>query len=69
MLRHAVESPPPGDPSEAEAFRILYGGVVMVRGDRVMGCGRRRPKVTGSTRTALRVEREFITHVTGGPGR
>jgi glyoxylase I family protein len=33
----AVESPPPGDPSEAEAFRILFGGVVMVRNDLLMG--------------------------------
>jgi len=33
----AVESPPPGDPSEAEAFRILFGRVVMVRGDLLMG--------------------------------
>ena len=33
----AVESPPPGDPSEAEAFRILFGGVVMVRGDLLLG--------------------------------
>ena len=33
----AVESPPPGDPSEAETFRILFGGVVMVRGDLLMG--------------------------------
>jgi glyoxylase I family protein len=33
----AVESPPPGDPSEAEAFRILFGGVVMARGDLLMG--------------------------------
>jgi glyoxylase I family protein len=33
----AVESPPPGDPSEAEAFRILFGGVVMVRGHLLMG--------------------------------
>ena len=23
----AVDSPPPGDPSEAEAFSILFGGV------------------------------------------
>jgi glyoxylase I family protein len=27
----AVESPPPGDPA-AEAFKILFGGVVMMRG-------------------------------------
>ena len=33
----AVESPPPGDPSEAETFRILFGGVVMTRGDLLMG--------------------------------
>ena len=33
----AVESPPPGDPSEDETFRILFGGVVMVRGDLLMG--------------------------------
>jgi glyoxylase I family protein len=33
----AVESPPPGDPSEAETFRILFGGVVMVRGDLLLG--------------------------------
>jgi catechol 2,3-dioxygenase-like lactoylglutathione lyase family enzyme len=33
----AVDSPPPGDPSEAEAFSVLFGGVVMVRGSLVMG--------------------------------
>ena len=33
----AVESPPPGDPAEAEAFKVLFGGVVMVRGNLVMG--------------------------------
>jgi len=33
----AVESPPPGDPSEAEAFGILFGGVVMIRGDLLLG--------------------------------
>jgi catechol 2,3-dioxygenase-like lactoylglutathione lyase family enzyme len=33
----AVESPPPGDPSEAEAFRILFGGAVMIRGDLMIG--------------------------------
>jgi hypothetical protein len=35
----AVESPPPGDPSESEASRILFGGVVMVRGDLEQACG------------------------------
>lgn len=32
-----VESPPPEDPSAAEAFKILFGGVVMARGDLLMG--------------------------------
>jgi glyoxylase I family protein len=33
----AVESPPPGDPAEAETFRVLFGGVVMARGNLIMG--------------------------------
>jgi glyoxylase I family protein len=33
----AVESPPPDDPSAAEAFKVLFGGVVMVRGNLLMG--------------------------------
>ena len=33
----AVESPPPEDPSAAEAFKILFGGVVMTRGNLIMG--------------------------------
>ena len=33
----AVESPPPGDPAEAETFKILFGGVVMIRGNLLMG--------------------------------
>jgi glyoxylase I family protein len=32
----AVESPP-GDLSAAETFKILFGGIVMVRGDLLMG--------------------------------
>ena len=43
----AVESPPPGDPSETEAFRILFGGVVMVRGGLLMGL---RPMAPGGDR-------------------
>ena len=46
----AVESPPPGDPSEAETFRILFGGVVMVRGDLLMGL---RPMAPGQPRLVL----------------
>jgi catechol 2,3-dioxygenase-like lactoylglutathione lyase family enzyme len=33
----AVESPPPDDPSAAETFKILFGGVVMIRGNLLMG--------------------------------
>jgi glyoxylase I family protein len=33
----AVESPPPDDPSAAEVYTILFGGVVMIRGNLVMG--------------------------------
>jgi len=33
----AVESPPPDDPTAAETFKILFGGVVMVRGSLLMG--------------------------------
>ena len=33
----AVESPPDDDPSAAEAFKILFGGVVMARGNLIMG--------------------------------
>jgi catechol 2,3-dioxygenase-like lactoylglutathione lyase family enzyme len=33
----AVESPPPGDPAAAETFKILFGGIVMIRGNLLMG--------------------------------
>ena len=33
----AVESPPPGDPAAAEAFKTLFGGVVMARGGLILG--------------------------------
>ena len=33
----AVESPPPDDPAAAEAHRVLFGGVVMIRGNLIMG--------------------------------
>ena len=33
----AVESPAPGDPGADEAFSVLFGGVVMIRGDVMMG--------------------------------
>jgi catechol 2,3-dioxygenase-like lactoylglutathione lyase family enzyme len=33
----AVESPPDDDPSAAETFKVLFGGVVMIRGNLLMG--------------------------------
>jgi glyoxylase I family protein len=33
----AVESPPDDDPSAAEVYKILFGGVVMSRGSLIMG--------------------------------
>jgi glyoxylase I family protein len=33
----AVESPPPDDPAAAETHRILFGGVVLIRGNLLMG--------------------------------
>jgi catechol 2,3-dioxygenase-like lactoylglutathione lyase family enzyme len=33
----AVESPPADDPAAAEAFKILFGGIVMIRGNLLMG--------------------------------
>src|SRR2546429_7175172 len=32
-----VESPPPEDPVAAETFKLLFGGVVMARGNLIMG--------------------------------
>ena len=43
----AVESPPPDDPSAAEAFTVLFGGVVMIRGNLLMGL---RPMAPGDDR-------------------
>jgi len=33
----AAESPPPDDPSAEEAFKILFGGVVLIRGNLLLG--------------------------------
>jgi glyoxylase I family protein len=33
----AVESPPPDDPSAAAMYEILFGGIVMMRGNLLMG--------------------------------
>jgi len=44
-----VESPPPGDPAAAETFKILFGGVAMMRGNLIMGL---RPMAPAADRTA-----------------
>ena len=33
----AVESPPEDDPSAAEVFKVLFGGVVLIRGNLLLG--------------------------------
>jgi len=33
----AAESPPPSDPSAEAVFKILFGGVVMIRGNLLLG--------------------------------
>jgi len=33
----AVESPPDDDPAAAETFKVLFGGIVMIRGALLMG--------------------------------
>jgi glyoxylase I family protein len=33
----AVESPPPDDPSANDAFKVLFGGLVMTLGNLIMG--------------------------------
>jgi glyoxylase I family protein len=33
----AVESPPDDDPAAAETFKVLFGGIVMIRGTLLMG--------------------------------
>src|SRR3989440_12975114 len=43
----AAESPPPDDPSAGEGFKILFGGVVMIRGNLLLGL---RPVAPGRDR-------------------
>ncbi len=43
----AVKSPPPDDPAADEVFKILFGGVVMIRGNLLIGL---RPMVPAGDR-------------------
>jgi catechol 2,3-dioxygenase-like lactoylglutathione lyase family enzyme len=61
----AVESPPPGDPAAAEAYKILFGGVVMIRGNLIMGL---RPMAPEADR--FDPDRVGLDHLSFGvPGR
>jgi len=60
-----VESPPPDDPAAAEVFKLLYGGVVMLRGNLIMGL---RPMAPAADR--FDPDRAGLDHLSFGvPGR
>jgi glyoxylase I family protein len=60
-----VESPPPDDPAAAEMFKILFGGVVMVRGNLLLGL---RPMAPSDDR--FDPDRVGLDHLSFGvPGR
>jgi glyoxylase I family protein len=61
----AVESPPDDDPSAAEVYPILFGGVVMIRGNLLMGL---RPLAPADDR--FDPDRVGLDHLSFGvPGR
>ena len=61
----AVESPSAGDPSAAEVFKILFGGIVMIRGNLLMGL---RPMAPSGDR--FDPDRVGLDHLSFGvPGR
>jgi catechol 2,3-dioxygenase-like lactoylglutathione lyase family enzyme len=57
----AVESPPEDDPSAAEVFKVLCGGVVMMRGNLLMGL---RPMAPSGDR--FDPDRVGLDHLTFG---
>ena len=60
-----MESPPPGDPAAAETFSVLFGGVVMIRGNLIMGL---RPMAPAADR--FDPDRVGLDHLSFGvPGR
>jgi catechol 2,3-dioxygenase-like lactoylglutathione lyase family enzyme len=61
----AVESPPSDDPAAAETFSVLFGGVVMARGNLIMGL---RPMAPAADR--FDPDRVGLDHLSFGvPGR
>jgi glyoxylase I family protein len=59
----AVESPPEDDPAAAEVFKILFGGVVMIRGSLLMGL---RPMAPAGDR--FDADRVGLDHLSFGVG-
>ena len=60
-----VESPKPGDPGFAEAFKLLFGGIVMARGGLLLGLRPVAP--AGDTFEENRVGLDHVSF--GVPGR
>ena len=61
----AAESPPPDDPSAEEVFKILFGGVVLIRGNLLLGL---RPMAPAGDR--FDPDRVGLDHLSFGvPGR
>ena len=61
----AVESPPDDDPAADEVFKLLFGGVVMIRGNLLMGL---RPMAPAGDR--FDPDRVGLDHLSFGvPGR
>ena len=56
-----VESPPPGDPAADEVFKLLFGGVVMARGNLIMGL---RPMAPAADR--FHPDRAGLDHLSFG---
>ena len=59
----AVESPPDDDPAAAETFKILFGGVVMIRGNLLLGL---RPMAPAGDR--FDPDRVGLDHLSFGVG-
>ena len=59
----AAESPPDDDPAAADTFKVLFGGVVMVRGNLVMGL---RPMAPAGDRFSP--DRVGLDHLSFGVG-
>jgi glyoxylase I family protein len=59
----AVESPPDDDPAAGEVFKVLFGGIVMIRGNLLMGL---RPMAPSDDR--FQPDRVGLDHLSFGVG-